>query len=177
MCATFANVAPGAGPFTSRLLLARSKYQVSSIRREYAGLPNTDWPDSFSERDPGLHSIPTGGVRNGRSSISSTTGIPADDGLGLKDNQCGSPIRPQPGQPNPQQAVSGVQTNAVAAVRLLQNQELMAQGQNFSLQSCPSSEIAGHGEKQGGEEGKNDFGSLRAAGSQVRQSQLARTLS
>src|SRR5580692_7704281 len=32
--------------------------------------------------------------------------------------------------------------------RALQNQELMAQRQDFSLQSCPSSEGSGHGKKQ-----------------------------
>ena len=49
----------------------------------------------------------------------------------------------------------------------LQNQELMAQGKDFSLQSCPSSEAAWHGKKQGGEECKHGTGSLHAAALQL----------
>ena len=71
-------------------------------------------------------------------------------------------MRPQPGQPHPQQAVSGAQTNAMAVVRTLHDQELMAQGKDFSLQSCPSSEAGWHGEKQGDEKGKHGSSSLRA---------------
>src|ERR1700730_15612245 len=73
--------------------------------------------------------------------------MPGVDGLGLDDNQCGSPVRPQPGQPNPQQAVSTTQTNAMAAIRTPQDQELMAQGKDFSFQRCPRSEAGWHGEK------------------------------
>jgi hypothetical protein len=52
--------------------------------------------------------------------------MPANGGLRLYDHQCGSPVCPQPGQPNPQQAVRSAQTNAVAMVGALQNHELMA---------------------------------------------------
>ena len=44
----------------------------------------------------------------------------------------------------------------------LQNQELMTQGKDFSLQSCPSREAGWHGEKQGDEKGKH--GSDRGSG-------------
>jgi hypothetical protein len=101
--------------------------------------------------------------------------MPADDGLGFDDYQCGSPVRPQPGQPNPQQAVSSAQTNAMAAIRALQDQELMAQGNDFCLQSCPSSEAGWHGEKQRGEEGKHGSGSLHAAALQIQLVQRERT--
>jgi hypothetical protein len=49
----------------------------------------------------------------------------------------------------------------------LQNQELMTQGKDFSLQSCPSSEAGWHGEKQGDEMGKHGSGSLYTAASQI----------
>src|SRR5882724_4502178 len=55
--------------------------------------------------------------------------MPADHGLGLDDNQHGPPVRPQLGQPNSQQAVSSAQSNAMALVRALQDQDLMAQGE------------------------------------------------
>jgi hypothetical protein len=60
---------------------------------------------------------------------------------------------------------------AMAASRALQDQELMAQGQDFSLESDPSSEASGHGEKQGDEKGKHGSGSLHAAASQIQSLQ------
>jgi hypothetical protein len=39
----------------------------------------------------------------------------------------------------------------------------MAQGEDFSLQSCPRSEAGWHEQKQGDEESKHDSGSLHAA--------------
>ena len=45
----------------------------------------------------------------------------------------------------------------------LQEQGLMTQGKDFSLQGCPGSETGWRGEKQRGEEGKHGSGSLRTA--------------
>jgi hypothetical protein len=50
----------------------------------------------------------------------------------------------------------------MAVVRTLQDQELMAQCKDFSMQGCPSSEAGWHGEKQGDEKNKNSTSSLRA---------------
>jgi hypothetical protein len=55
----------------------------------------------------------------------------------------------------------------MAVVSALQHQELMAQGKDFSLQSCPSSEARWHGEKQGGEKVKHGSGSLHSAALQL----------
>ena len=55
----------------------------------------------------------------------------------------------------------------MTTARALQDQELMTQGKNFSLQSCPSSEAGWHGEKQRDEKGKHDSGSLHAAAVQI----------
>ncbi len=49
----------------------------------------------------------------------------------------------------------------------LQNQELLAQGKDFSLQSCPSSEAGWHKEKQRDEKGEHDSGSLHTAALQI----------
>jgi hypothetical protein len=59
----------------------------------------------------------------------------------------------------------------MAVVTALQNQELMAQGKDFSLQSCPSSEAGWQGEKQGDEEGKHGSGSLHVAALQIQPPQ------
>ena len=93
--------------------------------------------------------------------------MPRNHRLRLHNDQRRSPARPQPGKPNPQEAVSSAQTNAMAFVRALQDQELMTQGKDFSLQSCPSSEAGWHGEKQGDEKSKHGSGSLHTAAVQI----------
>jgi hypothetical protein len=93
--------------------------------------------------------------------------MPSDHGLGLDNHPCGSPARPHPGQPNPQQAVRSAPSSAMAASRALEDQELMAQGQDFSLQSHPRSEERRHGEKQGKEKGNHGSRSLPAAALQI----------
>jgi hypothetical protein len=85
----------------------------------------------------------------------------------LHYDQSGSPVSPQLGKPNPQQAVSSAQTNAMAVVRTLQDQELMAQGKDFNLQTCPSSEASWRGEKREDEKGKHGSGSLHAVALQL----------
>ncbi len=57
--------------------------------------------------------------------------------------------------------------NARATAGALHDQQLMAEGQNLSMQSCASSEAARSGEKQGDEDGKHDSGSLPVAASQI----------
>jgi hypothetical protein len=59
----------------------------------------------------------------------------------------------------------------MATAGALQDQELMAQGQDFSLQRCPRSEEGRQGENQGDEKGKYGSGSLHAAGSQIQSFQ------
>ena len=63
----------------------------------------------------------------------------------------------------------------MAAIRALQDQELMAQGKDFSLHSCPSLEAGWHGEKQGDEEGRHGSGSLHAVALQIQPLQQERT--
>jgi hypothetical protein len=55
----------------------------------------------------------------------------------------------------------------MAVVGALQDQELMAQSKNSSLQSCPSSEAGWYGEKQGDEDGKHGSGTLHVVASQI----------
>jgi len=42
----------------------------------------------------------------------------------------------------------GTEAELMTTARSLQNQELMTQGKDFSLQSCPSSETGWHGEER-----------------------------
>jgi hypothetical protein len=62
----------------------------------------------------------------------------------------------------------------MAVVRALQDQKLLAQGKDFSLQSCPSSKASWHREKQGHEEGKHHSGVLHAAALQIQPLQQGR---
>ena len=59
----------------------------------------------------------------------------------------------------------------MATVGALQDQELMTQGKDFSLQSYTRSQERRHGEKQGDEKGKHGSGSLHAATSQIQSLQ------
>jgi hypothetical protein len=49
----------------------------------------------------------------------------------------------------------------------LQDQELMTQSKDFSLQSSPMSEADWHGEEQGDEKGKHGSGRVHTAASQI----------
>ena len=64
-------------------------------------------------------------------------------------------------------AGSFASTEFLVGTGALQDQELMTQGKDFSLQSCPSSEAGWHGEEQGDEKGKHGSGSLHAAALQI----------
>jgi hypothetical protein len=52
--------------------------------------------------------------------------MPGDDGLGLEDEQCRSPIVPQAGEPDPEDAIRPAETKLVATARTLYDQKLMA---------------------------------------------------
>lgn len=84
-----------------------------------------------------------------------------NDCLELEGHQGGSPVRSQPGHSNPPQAVRSAQTNAMAAIKAQQDEELMAQGRDFRSKSCPSSKASWQREKQGDEEGKHGSDRLR----------------
>ena len=55
----------------------------------------------------------------------------------------------------------------MTTARSLQNQELMTQGKDFSLQSCPSSETGWHGEEQGHQKGKHGSRRLHTEALQI----------
>jgi hypothetical protein len=59
----------------------------------------------------------------------------------------------------------------MAAVGALQDQVLMAQGKDLSLQSFPKSEADWQGDKEGEEEGKHSAGSLPTAALQIQRFQ------
>ena len=64
-------------------------------------------------------------------------------------------------------SVSGTQAELMTTVGPLHDQELMTQGKDFSLQSCPSPEAGWHAEKQRGEECKHGSGSLYTSAVQI----------
>jgi hypothetical protein len=60
--------------------------------------------------------------------------VPSDHGLRLDDKQRRSPTSPKPREPNPQNAVSGSEIKAMSLLGALENQELLSQSENFSVQ-------------------------------------------
>jgi|SRR5216684_2980265 len=76
-----------------------------------------------------------------------TLAMPGDNGLRFDDEQCRSPVVPQPGEPDPQDSISPTDTELTTAVRTLQDQELMPESKNLYLQSGASSETISEREK------------------------------
>jgi hypothetical protein len=66
--------------------------------------------------------------------------MPGDDRLWFDDEQCRPPIVLQLREPNPEDAVSPTEAPSVATAGTLQDQELMAEGENLDLQNEASSE-------------------------------------
>ncbi len=64
--------------------------------------------------------------------------MPGDDGLGLHDKQCRSPATPQSCEPYPQESIGATQAQPMATAGALEDQELMSEGKNLSLQRCSS---------------------------------------
>ena len=64
---------------------------------------------------------------------------PGNRRLWLEDDEGRSPVSPQPGKPNPQEAVSHAQTDTMAAVRALQ--------EGYQHAEEPGSEASCEGEK------------------------------
>ena len=73
--------------------------------------------------------------------------MPGDDGFGLEDEQCRPPIIPQAREPHPEDSVRTAETKLVAAAQTLQDQKLMAEGKNLSLQNEARSETISETEK------------------------------
>jgi hypothetical protein len=77
--------------------------------------------------------------------------MPGDDGLGLDDDSCGSPLGPETCEPNPQQPIGGVQAEA-RTTGALEHQQLVPQGQHFGLQGRSRSNRVSQTHEQGQEE-------------------------
>ena len=65
--------------------------------------------------------------------------VSGDHSFGFDDRQSGLPAAPKTREPNPQQPVSARQTEAMTTTGSLENQELMPQGKNLSVQRCAGS--------------------------------------
>ena len=58
--------------------------------------------------------------------------MPSDDRFGLDNGQCGSPVGPEPGEPDPERSVTGPQPGAFDG--LLVDGDLLSQSQVFGSQ-------------------------------------------
>jgi hypothetical protein len=73
--------------------------------------------------------------------------VPSDSRLRFDKEQCGTPIVPRAGEPNPQDSVRKAETQPVTTARTLEDQELMAECKNLCLQKSTSSETISQTEK------------------------------
>ena len=89
--------------------------------------------------------------------------MPGNNRFGLHDQQRRAPLRPDARQPNPEQSVRGVQTKP-AALRPLEDGDLVAESQDLDLQGSvslkPGTHTNNRGEK-GSEHGRNVSNRLR----------------
>jgi len=89
--------------------------------------------------------------------------MPGDHRFGLYDQQRRAPLRPEAGEPNPEQSVRQFQTKP-AAPRPLEDGDLVAESQDLDLQGSvslkPGTHTNNRGEK-GSEHGRNVSNRLR----------------
>ena len=74
--------------------------------------------------------------------------MPRDDGFGFDDYQGRSPPTPQSREPDPQESVSGTQTQFVGTTRALKDENLTPESQDLCLESGPSSKALPNRRKQ-----------------------------
>jgi hypothetical protein len=73
--------------------------------------------------------------------------MPADDGLGLNDDQVRAPIAPEAREPDPEDAVDRAQGEALFR-RTLEYYDLVAQGQDLCLEGKARSKAEKEGRNQ-----------------------------
>ena len=64
--------------------------------------------------------------------------VPGDHRLGLDDDEGGTPIGPNPGQPCPEKPISGGQPRPLR--RALEDAKLVAQSEDLDLEGCSAAE-------------------------------------
>jgi hypothetical protein len=69
---------------------------------------------------------------------SESLSMPGDNHLGFDDDQCRSPAAPQSCEPYPEESIRATQAQPMATPGALEDQELMPEGKNLSLQRCSS---------------------------------------
>jgi len=75
--------------------------------------------------------------------------MPGDDGLGFHHLERRFPVEPDPGKPSPEDTICAQQAEAMVLIPAQENQKRMAQGEDFCLQSNPSTDrIADEDEKR-----------------------------
>ena len=83
--------------------------------------------------------------------------MPAHDGVGRDDLDGVSPVRPDPREHDPQEAIGATETGASRRLAL-KDTELMSQGENLRLKI----ESGPHGTAEGGEQGDEQRGHAAA---------------
>jgi hypothetical protein len=78
--------------------------------------------------------------------------VPRDHGFWFDDAKSRFPVRPHTQEPNPEKTIKGRQLESPFLVPALENEKLMAQGEDFSLQSNPRPERI---TKSGGQENQD----------------------
>ena len=77
--------------------------------------------------------------------------MPSEDRFGFHHQQRRTPSPPEATEPNPEKSVGGAQTKP-AALRSLQDCELVSESQNLDLKRCPSPKPGPEAGKRGKKE-------------------------
>jgi hypothetical protein len=77
-----------------------------------------------------------------------SSSVPSDDGFGLENEQCRPPVVPQLGDPNPEDTISPAEIKLTATGSTLQDQQLMAEGEDLGLERSPTSNAFPNRRKQ-----------------------------
>jgi hypothetical protein len=80
--------------------------------------------------------------------------LPCDDRTGLDEGQSGLPTGPEPGQPDPEQAIGPMEVRAMDGLSV--NRQLMPQRQVFQAQGRSGPEESQSEGQQSREDGKHD---------------------
>jgi len=171
------RVASGVLPCTLQPLLKRVRFGASEAHRESSVRPNDDWQANFSNQIAnfrcycraafGMPAFP-------RPVQCEALSMPSDHSFWLHEERHRSPITPEPGKSNPENAIPGPYPEAAIGVFPLENDELMTQGSDLGLQCETSSKAAAQRTEQGTNHGEHGLRRLSVGASQVQAIQSVR---
>lgn len=76
--------------------------------------------------------------------------MPGDDGLGLDDHECGAPLGPETGEPDPQEPIGGMQVQA-RTPGTFEYQQLVPERKHVGLQRRSGSNHVSQAREEGQE--------------------------